>query len=125
TVAADLDPAGRAAVVRDGGSHSGEGAVEGVGEARDEAGEGGASGAGVGVRDEQLVRIRRVELAAELSEALRRREGLGVVPGAGLSRPSLPTVKLSICELAILVPATLVPSPLKSTCPGCEPFGST
>jgi hypothetical protein len=33
-------------------------------------------------------------------------------------------VKLSICELAMRVPTSLLPSPLKRTSPGFESFGS-
>jgi len=33
-------------------------------------------------------------------------------------------VKLSICELAMRVPTSLVPSPLNRTSPGVEPFAS-
>ena len=39
------------------------------------------------------------------------------------SRPS-PTVKLSTSDVPTRVPASLVPSPLNSTSPGCEPPGS-
>ena len=119
-VVADLDPAGCAAVVGDRGSDRGQGAVGGVEEAGDEAWEGGASGCGVGVGDEQLIRARRAELCAELAPALRGREGRCEVgrAGAGVSRPPWPTVKLSISDVAMRVPASLVPSRLKSTCPG-------
>src|SRR6266550_7767710 len=45
-------------------------------------------------------------------------------PGAAVGSPPEPTVKLSICEVPTRVPASLVPSPLNSTSPGCEPSGS-
>src|SRR6266566_4226055 len=45
-------------------------------------------------------------------------------PGAAVSSPPEPTVKLSIREVPTRVPASLVPSPLNSTSPGCEPSGS-
>src|SRR5439155_1196653 len=45
-------------------------------------------------------------------------------PGAAVSRPSPPTVKLSISELATRVPTSLLPSALKNTSPGWEPSGS-
>src|SRR5436305_12918961 len=43
--------------------------------------------------------------------------------GAAVSRPSPPTVKLSISEVPTLVPTSLVPSPLNRTSPGEEPAG--
>src|SRR5215471_8177843 len=45
-------------------------------------------------------------------------------PGAAASRPVRPTVKLSMREVPTRIPASLVPSPLNSTSPGCEPSGS-
>src|SRR5438132_4687808 len=43
--------------------------------------------------------------------------------GAAVSRPSVPTVKLSISEVPTRAPTSLVPSPLNSTSPGEEPSG--
>ena len=82
-VLADLDPAGGAAVVGDRRSDRTERAVGGVDEAGDQPREGRASGCRVRVRDEELVRVRRAELATELAPPLRRRERLGVVRRAG------------------------------------------
>ncbi len=126
---ADLDPAGRDPVVADRrAGDRGEVAVGGVGEARDEARGGAAPARGdVRVGDEELVGVGRAELAAELAVALGRGEALGVdtaSPGPVVRSPSSPTVKLSICELAMRVPTSLVPSPLKRTSPGLESFGS-
>ena len=45
-------------------------------------------------------------------------------PGAAVSRPFAPTVKLSISDVFTRVPTSFVPSPLKRTSPGCEPSGS-
>src|ERR1700733_226945 len=45
-------------------------------------------------------------------------------PGAAVSRPLSPTVKLSICEVPTRVPTSLVPVPLKSTSPGWAAAGS-
>src|SRR6516162_10649349 len=45
-------------------------------------------------------------------------------PGAAVSRPPGPTVKLSIWDVPTRVPASLVPSPLNSTSPGWAPSGS-
>src|SRR6266568_3184265 len=43
--------------------------------------------------------------------------------GAAVSRPSGPTVKLSISEVPTLSPSSLVPSPLNRTSPGEDPSG--
>ena len=45
-------------------------------------------------------------------------------PGAAVSRPPNPTVKLSICEVPTRVPTSLVPVPLNSTSPGWAAEGS-
>src|SRR5215469_136205 len=45
-------------------------------------------------------------------------------PGAAVSRPSCPTVKLSIWEVPTRVPISLVPVPLNSTSPGWASAGS-
>src|ERR1700678_2937974 len=45
-------------------------------------------------------------------------------PGAAVSRPPSPTVKLSICEVPTRVPTSLVPVPLNSTSPGWGAEGS-
>src|SRR5205823_5184451 len=45
-------------------------------------------------------------------------------PGATVSRPSAPTAKLSISDVATRTPTRLVPSPLKRTSPGEEPSGN-
>jgi hypothetical protein len=44
-------------------------------------------------------------------------------PGAAVSRPSDPTVKLSICDEPTRVPISLVPVPLNSTSPGWAELG--
>src|SRR5438034_3194374 len=45
-------------------------------------------------------------------------------PGAAVSRPPEPTVKLSIREVPTSVPASLVPVPVNSTSPGAAPEAS-
>src|SRR4029077_20943675 len=45
-------------------------------------------------------------------------------PGAAVSRPDGPTVKLSISEGPTRVPTRRRPFPLNSTSPGAEPSGS-
>src|SRR5712664_662466 len=45
-------------------------------------------------------------------------------PGAAVSRPPAPTVKLSITEVPTSVPTSLVPAPLNSTSPGAALAGS-
>src|ERR1700722_236469 len=44
-------------------------------------------------------------------------------PGAAVSRPPSPTVKLSICEVPTRVPTSLLPVPLNSTSPGWAAAG--
>src|SRR5215472_4129551 len=46
-------------------------------------------------------------------------------PGAAVSSPPEPTVKLSIWDVPMRVPTSLVPLPLNSTSPGWEPSDST
>src|SRR6202012_1615289 len=77
------DPASRAAVVGDRGAERRQRAAPPVDEAGDEAWERSSSPGGMGIGDEELVRVRRAELAAELPPALRGREGLSVVRRAG------------------------------------------
>ena len=60
-----------------------------------ERGDGADTGAVMGVRDEELGRVGRQELAAERAEALRGEQRAG----GGVRRPSEPTVKLAICEV--------------------------
>ena len=104
----------------------GEDAVGCVGEAGDEARGAAAAAADVRVGDEQLVGVGRAELAPELTVSLGGREALGGERRARRrgQEPVVPTVKLSISELAMRVPTSLLPSPLKRTSPGLESFGS-
>jgi hypothetical protein len=73
----------------------------------------------VGVGHEQLTGVGGAELAAERAEALRGERRAR----AAVSRPSKPTVKLSICEVPTRVPISLVPVPLNSTSPGWAELG--
>jgi hypothetical protein len=117
-VMGDLHPArSRLQVGERGSSDRRQRPIGGVAERRDRAG----AGAGVvRVGHKQLTGVRGTELAPERAQAL---GGKGD-RGAAVRRPPEPTVKLSTWEVPTRVPASLLPVPLNSTSPGCEPSGS-
>ncbi len=114
---ADLDPARRCLVV---GERASPDRRQCPVEPDVEGGDGpSASPDVVGVGDEKLLGVRRPELAAKGPSPCAE-EG---DPGAAVRSPPLPTTKLSIDDEPTRVPTRLLPVELKSTSPGCEPFG--
>ena len=108
----DLHPARRGLVVGERGARDrGQHPVEGVAERRDGPGAGADV---VRVGHEQLVGLVGRN---SLPNGPRPWAGNGE-PGAAVSRPPKPTVKLSITEVPTSVPTSLVPVPLNSTSAG-------